>query len=444
MRKTNYLWSAFAVAALIWAGCGDENPTTPQPQAPQVRITFPGDSARVADTVFVTVTATDDAGIAEVRLFIDTAVVQVWRREPYVYPWNTRTLDNLSWHRLWAEATDTDSLTATSDTISVQVDFSRGVGQDLVLVANYNGGAGTISYIDRLANDRLVRDVIGLGNVPNDILWDGRLLVVNSLSNDLNIVALTYSNSFEDEGTRDLGRSLNRSPQYAAIADGRMFISNFNSDDVTILDLGTLQPVGWLPVGTSPADVVALNGKIYVCNTGFDRTTYEFHPGSLSIIHPPDNRIATLDSIGYNPQFMAVDPLGRLHVVCSGNSFTGVPGEVLIYDPGTDSLVQVVALGGNPGEIVITSDGTAYVAAGGWAPDPGRVFRYDSRTGRILNGPSNPIEVNAGAMRIAASSDGTVWVACYDGDTVDKVVGDRRVASFPAGDGPGALFVLER
>jgi len=432
------------MVGLLMMGCEKES-TQPAPAPPLCEITSPADSQAVADEVIITVDASSEIGLLDVSLFIDDSLHQVWDEEPFVHLWNTRVYPDSSFHTLWAVAMDVDNVITVSDTVQVMVDFSRGVGQSLLLVANYNGGAGTLSFIDLLSGDALTRDVIGVGIVPNDLIWNGLLFVVNSMSHDLNVIYLSYSNELTEIGSGDLGLAQNRSPQHGAIADnGYLYASNFNLHDVTVMELEAFQPLVFIPVGRSPADVLALGDKVYVCNSGFDPVTWEYDdPGTVSVISTSVDRVVNSIEVGVNPQFMALDPLGRLHIVCTGN-YDDKYGEVWIIDPTSGSVVQVVNLGGSPGEIAITEDGYAYLAAGGWQGEPGKVFRYNAVTGHVRNGPNNPIEVTTGASRVVAAEDNSVFVACFDGDRVDKIVGDARIASYAVGDGPGAMVIIDR
>jgi len=450
MKSKNFILSAALIVLMALTGCQkDESPTAPTPQAPQCAISSPLDSQSVSDTIFVTATVTDEDGVIWAGLFIDDTLRQEWNAPPFVFQWNTRVYPDSSWHTLWVEALDSDSIQGVSDTTHVMTDFSRGSGQRLLIVANYNGGAGTLSYIDILQGGVVAQNVIGVGNTPNDLLWDGKLFVINSMSHNLDVIGINYNNDFTSLGEGDLGFVDNRCPQHGAIAGDYLYVSNFNTPYCTKYDLHSLIERVSFRIGRSPADVLIYGDKVYVCNSGYNVVSGQYEAGSVSIISISANEVVgVIDSIGVNPQFMALDPGGRIHIVCTGDSSHS--GEVYVVDPYTDMVVQWIALGGNPGEIAITPDLFAYVAAGGWQQGtPGQVYRYHSATGQIFNGPNlppprGPIEVSSGAMRVVATPDNSVWVACFVADRVDKIVSGVKVASYAIGDGPGALYYIER
>ncbi|MBM3329806.1 MAG: YncE family protein [Calditrichaeota bacterium] len=325
-----------------------------------------------------------------------------------------------------------------------------------LLVCNYNSGAGNLAWID-LENGALRTGAAGLGNGPNHLVRkDNRFFAINSLSNDMNVFEVSEQNVITQIDTVDIGTSSNRSPQYAAIAEtGEIFISNFNDNTVTVYNPDRGEVVGFVPVGNHPQGVLAWGTKVYVANSNFLEWTPDssiYGPGSVSVISTVTNRVIYTISVGMNPQFMALDGANRIHIVCSGNkSSSGLPGgsmggEIYKVSVQADTVEQVINIGGTPGEVAITRNNTAYIAAGGWPPGEasGHVYRYNASTGQILNGPGNPIRVPLGAMRIVAGPEGSVYVACFEGDRVQKITGTDLGESWAAGDGPGAMMVVVR
>lgn len=320
-------------------------------------------------------------------------------------------------------------------------------GGPILAVANQAGGAGNLSLID-LRTGAIRFSAAGLGIVPNDIIHhNNRLYIINSHSHSMNVLDIAEDRTLSSVDTFDLGIESNRLPQYGDIStNGRMFISNLTYGTVTVLDMDRMQVIAYLPVGRSPADVMAIENKIYVCNTGFyppPPSNDSYEPGTVSVISAPTNTVDKTIDVGINPQFLALDPSGRLHIVCTGD-YGNIKGEIYIINTEADTVVQVINIGGEPGELAISPNGVAYLAAGGFGDDPaGKVYAYNSLTGQILNGPNNPIEVGLGAQRIVAADNNAIYVACYSADQVDKIVNFARVASYAVGDDPGAMAIFE-
>jgi len=425
----------------ITSGCDSDDPVSSDPSPPTCSILAPSDNQSVADTVMVSIRATDEIGIRDVLLYIDGVLIHTYDTAPYNYEWNTREYSDSTWHTIYAVASNRDDLSTSSDTIDVMVDYSGGSGQNVLIVANQN----TLTLIDLYAGGIIERDVIGVGNVPNDILrWGNMLFVINSLSHDMNVINLSYSNELIPAmDPVDLGKNIGRNPQYGAISGGFLYISNALLNDVTVINLATMTPAVYLPVGAAPAEVIAVGGKLYVCNSGYSFDDGTFGMGSVSVIE--NNMVINTIEIGAgkNPQFMDVDQSGRLHVVCTGN-YDAVQGEINIIDTMTDIIVNYIYIGGQPGDIAINSNDIAYVAAGGWGDDPGKVFRYNALTGQIMNGVATPILVGTGAMRIVAAADNSIYVSCMVENTVDKIVDDVLVDRYIVGDGPVPLIIVDR
>jgi len=317
-------------------------------------------------------------------------------------------------------------------------------GLNLIIVANQN--ANTLSIIN-LDDGIVLRDKTTVGNVPNDLIYhDSKIYAINSVSNDMNILRLSDDNVLSSIQTPfDLGVNRGNSPQYGTIAAGFMFVSNFTTDDVNVIRLNDMLSVAYIPVDAAPQDILAVEDKVYVTCSGFNSVTNTYGEGTISVLSVEEKiRLKSIPiGFGRNPQYLALDADNRLHVVCTGN-WDDITGEVYVIDTELDEVVSVIALRGTPGEIAITSSGQAYVVAGGWGDGPGQVYRYNARTGQILNGPENPIEVSTGATRVIVDPDDNVYIACQVADRVDKITNGVKVGSYEIGDGPAPMVFIAR
>ncbi len=315
------------------------------------------------------------------------------------------------------------------------------IGSRTLFVANSNQNSGTISTID-LESGTVNRDVIGVGIVPNDVIWnDGKAWVINSTSYTINVLTLDENDQLIQDGDPINIGGDGRFPQYGVIHNGNMYITNSITEDVLVLDLASRTVTDTIKVGKSPADLCVSSGKLYVCNSGFNSDDFSYDDPVIVYVISLENNVVT-DSIlvGVNPQYITEDRNGLLHIVCTGNYFD-VMGSVYVVNASRNQVVHFIELGGSPGEVAISTDGYAYVAAGGWV-DAGYIFRYNAYTYEVLNGPDNPIEVGTGAMRVVAGDNREVYVACMNGDRVDMVVADLSVANWIVGDGPGAMVFI--
>jgi subtilisin family serine protease len=89
---------------------------------PAVAITTPASGAKVGGTISVSANATDNVGISKVQFYRDSNVLLgTVLSPPFSINWNTTSV-TAGAHTLYAVATDSSNLTATSATISVTVD----------------------------------------------------------------------------------------------------------------------------------------------------------------------------------------------------------------------------------------------------------------------------------------------------------------------------------
>ena len=72
---------------------------------PTTQITAPPNNATVSGTVTVTATASDNVGVASIKIFIDGAQAASGTSSPLNYSWNTTALSNGS-HTIYSKAYD--------------------------------------------------------------------------------------------------------------------------------------------------------------------------------------------------------------------------------------------------------------------------------------------------------------------------------------------------
>ena len=145
-----------------------------------------------------------------------------------------------------------------------------------------------------------------------------------------------------------------------------------------------------------------------------------------------------LDSIevGLNPQYLDLDPEGELNVVCTGD-YWSVFGQIYRIDPTTDTVIDSISTGGNPGVISIGSDGVGYLAGGGWDPDSGKVFTFDSYADTIIRGSENPIHTDCGVIAVTALHPSQVLTSNFDGDNISRMNKNGVLFNqYPVGNGP--------
>ncbi|MBD3166151.1 hypothetical protein GF324_06115 [bacterium] len=263
----------------------------------------------------------------------------------------------------------------------------------------------------------------GLGNAPNWIVPVGNdLFVINSLSNDLSRFRM-QDGTITDLGPVDIGLQQNRNP-YAGVAvnDSTMYVTNLLENSVSRVRLPDGEISDTYFVGTAPEGLVYDSGILYVVCTGYDFQRYEFGTGSLYRIDTLTDAVESILEPGTNPQFIARDEPGRLHLSVSGNYDT-IPGEfwrITFVSGQTKTNRFPVSL--HPGRLTVAPWERVYVAAGGWA-------NQGSEEGVVMSYPTDSpgsvatISTGLGAIDVAAFQDPEgnryVYAACMDDATVE-------------------------
>ncbi len=296
----------------------------------------------------------------------------------------------------------------------------------------------TITRVD-ITEGKIWNNVFTTGNVPNQIQVRGdSLYVLNSISSTLQIFNLR---SGKEVATIDLGA--NKNPWSVAFckSSGLVFVTNLQANSVSVVDIKKGAVVDSISVGKAPEGILAAGKKVYVANTAFDATTFSYDQGSVFVIDAATFSVVDTILTPLNPQSLAVDNNGRLHIVCTGN-FATVSGSVLVVDLSSNTVVDTVAIGGTPSSITIASNGNAYLGAGGWVGS-GNVLEYNATTLAILHDAGDPIHTGTGAMDVLADGEGHVFVAAFNEDRVDVIDTkvDSVVQQYAVGDGPQSLAI---
>jgi YVTN family beta-propeller protein len=301
----------------------------------------------------------------------------------------------------------------------------------------------TLSVINLESGD-VSNDVFGLGNSPNSMTITGDLLiVVNSLSNDLNFFRISSDGTLSADGIADIGLAQNNNP-WAVAADGQgnLLITNYMQNNISVFSIDARAIEQTLPAGVAPEGIVVADGFAYVVNSGYDFNTYTFNEGSVWKYNLDNWSIEDSLEVGVNTQAIQMDPLGQLHVICTGN-YADVSGKVYVIDTQTLSVQRIIETGGTPNHVAFAPDTTAYLSAGGWAfagAPAGLVLKYRYDTGELLRDSNHPIDVGNGANDIAILDDGRIFVSCFDDNCIDELHGDSVYMSYIVGTGPSAIL----
>ena len=299
----------------------------------------------------------------------------------------------------------------------------RPAGDTLLFVLNTL--SEDLSLVDVAVESLLAHPYARAGLWANRMAWvpDGRLLVVNSGDNALQVISLA-------DGLVDtvfLGDGKNPYDVAVSTRFHRAYVTNWLDHTLSVVDLDSLTVVEEAGVCTNPQGVAVVGDRVFVSCVDF---LHNYADGGVMALDA-----LTLDSlwfrpVGVNPQAVLVDREGGLYVLATGD-YAAVEGVLYRLDL-SGNLRDSVVLGGSPGSLSYT-DGVLVVAgfSGGvvlWDADREQEIRRFAE--------SNVAD--------AVLAGGRLFLALFDRDRVvmvDTATG-QVLRVFAVGDGPVDLLVV--
>jgi len=210
------------------------------------------------------------------------------------------------------------------------------------------------------------------------------------------------------------GISLCGSSQVAH-AQGRVYVANFASDNVSVLDTSSNTVIATVSVGTQPqgAAVTPDGTRAYVANCG----------GDVWVIDTSTNKVATKVVVGGCPTGVAFTPDGQHAYVTKANA-----NAVAVLDTSSNTVVTTIAVGTAPGGVAITPDGkNAYVTNVGTGSGPVSVVDTSSNTESATvnvgnNAPVGVVITPDGTRAYVKGGYGVISVIATSSNTVVATV----------------------
>ncbi|MCK6693836.1 MAG: beta-propeller fold lactonase family protein, partial [Thermoanaerobaculia bacterium] len=206
---------------------------------------------------------------------------------------------------------------------------------------------------------------------------------------------------------------------------GFAYITNFGSDDVSVINTATNTVVATIPVGDVPRGVsVSPDGtRVYVANEFSD---------NVSVIDATTNTVIATIPVGNGPFGICVSPDGsRVYV---GNIFSG---DISVIDATTNTVIATIGGINQPYGITISPDGTkVYVVGFGF----GFIAVIDAATNTILT----TIPVSTAPQSINISPDGsTIYVTHPFSNliTIIDAASNSVLTTIIVSDGPNAIAI---
>jgi YVTN family beta-propeller protein len=213
-----------------------------------------------------------------------------------------------------------------------------------------------------------------------------------------------------------------------------LYVTLLLTGSVAKINYATGEVISNVPVGKSPEGIKIFGDKAYIACSGFDLDTYQYDSGRVAVYDITGDSVLKYIEVGLNPQTLQLDNLGRIHVVCTGDYAT-LWGWVYIIDTNLDAVVDSIYLGGTPWQIGIGPDNIGYIASAGWS-ESGYVFTYNTVTGEVYHGNSNPLTVDLNCVTAVAYQDSTCFTGSFTNfvNVIDS--SGSNLGHYAVGDGP--------
>ncbi|MBN1995990.1 hypothetical protein JW935_00475, partial [candidate division KSB1 bacterium] len=191
-----------------------------------------------------------------------------------------------------------------------------------------NGSAETLSKMN-LEDNAIVQNIVETGQVPNQIaVHNKKLYLVNSGTDDIFVIDPQNDRQVE----KIIALKSGSNPWFIAFAGTfKAYVTNFVGNSVSVIDIESGSVVKDIPVGTAPQGILISENKAFVTNTGFVGMGLPYEQATVSIIDILTDSVTHTINVPTNAQDLALDPMGRIHVICTGN-YMDITGKVAVID----------------------------------------------------------------------------------------------------------------
>jgi YVTN family beta-propeller protein len=190
--------------------------------------------------------------------------------------------------------TSTNTVTATV-AVGLRPYYATTIGTEVYVT---NGASNTVSVID--ATNNTVTATIPVGAYPRGIKAHGTDLYVANFGdqnysggNSITVIDST-DNSIADTILLPGG---SEGPRGVIVLDDIVYVANYRSHNVSVIDTATNTVVDTIDVGNGPRGTAVVGTKVYIEN---------FDDGTISIIDSSDNTVDSTVVVGHSPAGMGV------------------------------------------------------------------------------------------------------------------------------------------
>ena len=203
----------------------------------------------------------------------------------------------------------------------------------------------------------------------------------------------------------------------------RAYVANANSNTVSVIDTASNSVVATVPVDTYPVGVSVnpAGSRAYVANYWSD---------SVSVIDTVSNSVVATVPVGTHPLGVAMNPSGTRAYISNGTS-----NSVSVIDTASNSVVATVPVGAHPAGVIVNPSGSRVYVANF---SPSLVSVIDTASNSVVA----TVPAGTNPWGVAMNPAGTrAYVTNFGSDSVSVIdtASNAVVATVPVGSGPRAF-----
>ena len=145
----------------------------------------------------------------------------------------------------------------------------------------------------------------------------------------------------DTSGTVLTSQVVGTNPYSLSVANNKIYITNGPASNVSVLDVNSLALIKTIAVGVYPQEILALDNKVFVCNTSMFGGAQD---STVSVIDALTDQVVATITVQKDPSSLAVTNDSNLIVGCPGQY-----GYAYIVDPGSynkiDSFLSIDGMG---------------------------------------------------------------------------------------------------
>jgi len=306
---------------------------------------------------------------------------------------------------------------------------------------NQNNAGLTVKYAEsgEVVPDRFQVNGRGLGELGQDmIVYGSHIYIAVSGSEVIEVTDLTGVSVKQvkpAEGTIQ--------PRYMAAHNGKVYITSFDGY-VARLDTTSLTIEDKVQVGHNPENIVVVNNKLYVANSGGMGYATGDYDKTVSVIDIPSFTETKKIEVVFNPCNMVVDSEGDIYLVSMGDYTPAAPNTLQKIDTSTDEVSSISIA--NATQLAIAND-KIYMIYSQYGQDKPTFYVYDAINETIITDAFIAEDIVDSPYKISADVvTGNVYITSSNyttnGDVYEFNAAGSLIQSFETGMNPSKVIVI--